>query len=139
MLLRLYDGTFVLPTGNVEDGRSPEEAAQSVLAGGPASVLPVQRQVAVDRVQMRRRQVVTHVVVTEPLTGTEVRALTYRDPRADVQVLPVTRALSVLPRKAQLRAILGLQAAAIGAMFHLQDGHIARVEDVRPHDALPYV
>ncbi|MEU3008025.1 hypothetical protein [Streptomyces sp. NPDC006863] len=137
LLLQLHDGSYVLPTSGVEDEQSPEEAAQGALTGLPSG-LPVQRRVVVDWVQMRRRQVFTHVVVTEPLTGTEVRALTYRDPRADVQVLPTRRALAVLPPRAQLRAALGLQAATIDATFHLADGRIARVEDARPHDVLSY-
>ncbi|MFC8727067.1 MULTISPECIES: NUDIX hydrolase [Streptomyces] len=134
LLLQLHDGSYVLPTANVEDGQSPEEAAQGALAGLVPG-LPVQRQVVVDRVQMRRRRVFSHVVVTEALTAPEVRALTFRDPRADVQVLPTTRALAVLPPGAQLRAVLGLQAASIGAVLHLNDGQIARVEDVRPRSA----
>ncbi|MFJ8774513.1 hypothetical protein [Streptomyces microflavus] len=134
LLLQLHDGSYVLPTSGVEDEQSPEEAAQGALTGLLPG-LPVQRRVVVDWVQMRRRQVFTHVVVTEPLTGPEVRALTYRDPRADVQVLPTARALAMLPPRAQLRAVLGLQAASIGAVLHLNDGQIARVEDVLPRSA----
>lgn len=137
VLPRFHDGTYVLPTGDVEDGQSPEAAGRAVLTGLAAS-LAVQRQVAVDEVQMRRRKVITHVVITEPLSVREACALAYRDPRADVQVLPRTRALSVLTHKAQLRAFLGLQAAAIGAMLYLLDGQIVRVEDIRPHHARPY-
>ncbi|MGW7090082.1 hypothetical protein ACWGH2_42235 [Streptomyces sp. NPDC054871] len=137
VLARFHDGTLVLPTGDVEDGQSPEAAGRAVLTGLAAS-LPVERQVAVDETQMRRRKVITHVVITEPLSAREACALVYRDPRADVHVLPRTRALSVLTHKAQLRAFLGLQAAAIGAMLYLRDGQITRVEDVRPHDPLPF-
>ncbi|MEU1149341.1 hypothetical protein ACFYO9_29260 [Streptomyces sp. NPDC005863] len=136
VLPRFQDGTFALPTGAVEKGQSPEDAGRAVLTG-LADELPVQRRVVVDEVQMRRRQVITYVVITEPLTSREACALVYRDPRADLLVLPKRHALSSLARKGKLRAFLGLQAAEIGAMLHLRDGQISRVEDVQPQDVPP--
>ncbi|MFE7660400.1 hypothetical protein [Streptomyces celluloflavus] len=126
----LPGGALVLPTGTVQEGQSPEEAAQAVLTGLPHG-LPVRRRVAVDQVQMRRRKITTHIVVTAPLTVREARALTYRDPRAGVQVLLTAQALAALPERAQMRALLGLQALAIGAMIYMRDGEIQRLESVQ--------
>ncbi|MFJ2441069.1 MULTISPECIES: hypothetical protein [unclassified Streptomyces] len=119
-----------MPTGTVEEGQSPEEAARAVLTG-LLDGLPVRRRVAVDQVQMRRRKVITHIVVTAPLTVREASALTYRDPRAAVKVLPTAQALAALPERARMRALLGLQALAIRAMVHMRDGEIQRLESVQ--------
>ncbi|MFD0509490.1 hypothetical protein ACFQ0Q_00355 [Streptomyces aureus] len=84
VLPRLMGG-LVLPTGTVEDGQSPEDAAQLVLSGMPGG-LPIQRRVAVDEEHTRRRKVISHLVVTAPLTVEEAQCLVYRDPRADTDV-----------------------------------------------------
>ncbi|MGW5731740.1 MULTISPECIES: hypothetical protein [Streptomyces] len=128
--------TLALPTGAVGHDQSPEEAAQAVLTGLPGG-LPVQRRVAVLQVQMRRRKVITHIVVTGPLTRAVAGTLTYRDPRAAVRILPTAQAVDILPERARTRALLSLQALAIGALVYVRDGEIQRLEDVRPHDALP--
>ncbi|QUI32626.1 hypothetical protein H9W91_18505 [Streptomyces alfalfae] len=122
-------GTLVLPTGTVEDGQSPEEAAQAVLTGLPDG-LPIRRRVAVSQVQMRRRKVITHLVVTAPLAVQEAHSLMYRDVRADVRVLPTEKAVAALPEKSRARVLLGLQALAIGAMVYVRDGEIQRIDSV---------
>jgi hypothetical protein len=122
-------GLLALPTGSVETGRSIEEAAQAVLTGLTEG-LPVRRRVVEDQVQMRRRKVITHMVATNPLTYEEATALTYRDPRADVRVLPTVQAVAALAERGRTRALLGLQALAIEAMVYLPDGEIQRLESV---------
>ncbi len=121
----------MLPAGAVEHDQSPEEAAQAVLTGLPDG-LPVRRRVAVDQVQMWRRKVITHIVVTAPLTRGQAETLTYRDPRAEVRVLPTVQAVAALPERAGARALLGLQALAIGALVYVRDGEIQRLESVPP-------
>lgn len=121
--------TLLLPTGTVEDGRSPEEAAQAVLTGLPNG-LPIRGRVAVSQVQMRRRKVITHLVVTAPLTVQEATCLAYRDVRAEVRVLPTVQAVAALPEKARARVLLGLHALAIGATVYVRDGEIQRIESV---------
>ncbi|AYN30647.1 hypothetical protein DUI70_0144 [Streptomyces albus] len=124
-------GALVLPTGTVKDGQSLEEAAQAVLTGLPGG-LPIRRRVAVSQVQMRRRRVITHIVVTAPLTAQEANSLSYRDARADARVLPTARAVAALPERARDRVLLGLQALAIGATVYVRDGEIQRMESVPP-------
>lgn len=120
---------LVLPTGAVEHDQSPEEAAQAVLTGLPGG-LPVRRRVAVEQVQLRRRKIITHLVVTAPLTRCVAEQLAYRDVRATVHVLPTVQAVAALPQRARARALLGLQALAIGAMVHIRDGEVQRLESV---------
>lgn len=122
-------GCLVLPTGTVEEGQTPEQAAQFVLPGAPNG-LPVLRRVAVDQVQTRRRTVITHIVVTSPLTHAGAAALTYRDPRAVLRVLPTAKTIADLPERARARALLGLQALAIGVMAYAEDGTVQRLESV---------
>ncbi|MEV7205272.1 MULTISPECIES: hypothetical protein [unclassified Streptomyces] len=110
----------LLPTGAVEEGQSPEEAAQAVLTGLPGG-LPIRRRVAVDQVQMRRRKVITHLVATESLTVQEANALAYRDARAQIRVFSTTQAIHALPERSRRRVLLGLQALAIGAMVDARD------------------
>lgn len=71
-------GDLVVPAGSVEDGETPEQAAQRVLFGAPRD-LRVLRRVAVDQVQMRRRKVITHIVAALPLTQDDVADLAYCD------------------------------------------------------------
>ncbi|MEU7228911.1 hypothetical protein [Streptomyces chrestomyceticus] len=123
------DDAVVLPTGPVEGGQTPEEAAQAVFAGLPDG-LPIGRRVAVDQVQMTRRKIISHIVVTAPLTMQEAGALTYRDPRTDVQVLPTGQAMAALPERARTRALLGFQAIAIGSIVYVQDGRTQRLESM---------
>lgn len=124
----LPGGTWTLPTGAVEDGQSPEEAASQAMLTGLPGGLPVQRRVAVDQVQLRRRKVITHLVVTAPLTTSEAHALTYRDPRAEVRVVRTAQALGALSERARFRALLGLQTFTIGATVYLRDGEVQRIE-----------
>ncbi|MFD8965089.1 hypothetical protein ACFV0C_08805 [Streptomyces sp. NPDC059568] len=126
-------GDLVLPVGNVEDHQTPEEAAQLVLPGAPNG-LPILRRVAVDQVQMRRRKVVTHIVVTSSLTQKDAMGLAYRDPRAILRVLHTTQAVAELPERARARALLGLQALAIGVMAYLEDGTVQRLESVATYE-----
>ncbi|MFJ5222336.1 hypothetical protein [Streptomyces sp. NPDC088400] len=123
----LPGGAWALPTGTVENGQSPEEAAQTVLTC-LSGELPVQRRVVVDQVQMRRRKIITHLVITAPLTTREAYALAYRDPRAQVRVVRTAQGLASLPEKARLRALLGLQTFAIGATVYLRNGEVQRLE-----------
>ncbi|QCN85909.1 hypothetical protein DDJ31_13640 [Streptomyces griseoviridis] len=130
VLPRMPGGALALPTGTVENGQSPEEAAQAVLTGLPKG-LPIRRRVAVSQVQMRRRKVITHLVVTAPLTVREANSLVYRDVRAEVRVLPTDHAVAALTEKARARVLIGLQALAIGAMVYVQDGEIQRIDSFR--------
>ncbi|MFB6839751.1 hypothetical protein [Streptomyces sp. NPDC056361] len=116
-------GTLAIPTGTVEDAQSPTDAARSVLTGLPGG-LPVQRHIAVEHVQMRRRQVTTHAVVTRSLLPEQVKRLTYRDPRAKVCIVPTTDAVAALTERGRARVLLGLQALAIGATAYVDDGRI---------------
>ncbi|MFJ2818528.1 hypothetical protein [Streptomyces sp. NPDC087294] len=127
VLPRLPGHPWTLPTGPVDDGQSPEEAAQAVLTGLPGG-LPVHRRVVVDQIQMRRRKIITHLVVTAPLTTHEANALTYRDPRAEVRTVRTARVLPCLPERARFRALLGLQTLATGATLYLRDGEVQRLE-----------
>ncbi|WP_432104086.1 hypothetical protein [Streptomyces sp. bgisy091] len=126
-LVRVPGGALVLPTGAFEQEQSSEEAAQAVFTG-----LPVRRRVAVEQVQMRRRTVITHLVVTDSLTRGVAEVLAYRDPRAEVHILPTVQAVAALPQRARSRALLGLQALAIGAMVYIRDGEVQRLESVPP-------
>jgi hypothetical protein len=126
----LLGSILVLPTGTVEHDQSPEEAAQAVLTGLPYG-LPLQRRVAVYQAQMRRRKVITHLVVTDPLTRGMAETLTHHDPRAKVRILPTVQAVAALPPHGRSRALLGLQALAIGAMVYVRDGEIQRLESVQ--------
>ncbi|AJE80520.1 hypothetical protein SLNWT_0144 [Streptomyces albus] len=75
---------------------------------------------------------ITHIVVTAPLTAQEANSLSYRDARADARVLPTARAVAALPERARDRVLLGLQALAIGATVYVRDGEIQRMESVPP-------
>lgn len=122
-------GTLVLPTGAIEHDQSPEEAARAVLTGLPEG-LPVRRTVAVEQVQMRRRKIITHLVVTDPLTRRVAEMLVYRDLRAEVHILPTVQAVAALPQRARARALISLQALAIGAMVYIRDGEVQWLEAV---------
>ncbi|MFF1917033.1 hypothetical protein ACFVYE_36890 [Streptomyces sp. NPDC058239] len=119
----------MLPVGPVGDGETPEQAAQHVLAGVPSG-LPILRRVVVDEVQMRRRKIITHILVTGPITCEDTAFLSYRDPRAVLRALPTVRAIAELPEDARARALIGLQALAIGAVAHLEAGTVQRLEPV---------
>ncbi|WP_326708012.1 hypothetical protein OG758_48595 [Streptomyces sp. NBC_01474] len=129
LVLPCLMGGLVLPTGAVEDGQSPQHAAQLVLSGMPGD-LPIQRRVAVDEEHTRRRKIISHLVVTAPLTVEEAQCLVYRDPRADTDVLRTTEAVSLLTEPARARALLGLQALAINAMVYNHNGAIEHLESV---------
>lgn len=122
-------GDYAIPVGFVNDGQDLEQAAQLTLTGLPGG-LSIQRRVALDQVQMRRRKVITHIVVTTPLTERDAARLTYHDPRADLRALPTARAVAELPPRAGERVLLGLQALAIGVMAYLEDGVVQRLEAV---------
>ncbi|MFE5688756.1 hypothetical protein [Streptomyces sp. NPDC056512] len=129
LVLPCLMGALVLPTGTVEDGQSPQEAAQLVLSGIPGG-LPIQRRVTVDEVHTRRRIVISHLVVTAPLSVEEAQCLVYRDPRADMSVLRTTEAVSLLTEPARARALLGLQALVVNAMVYNRNGAIEHLESV---------
>ncbi|MFF0754384.1 hypothetical protein [Streptomyces sp. NPDC004267] len=116
-------GILAIPTGAVEYTQSPEGAARTVLTGLPDG-LPVRRHVAVQSVQMRRRQVITHTVATSPLHPEQVSCLVYRDPRAEVCILPTADAVAALTDRGRARLLLGLQALAIGATAYVRDGRV---------------
>ncbi|MFC9616633.1 hypothetical protein [Streptomyces sp. NPDC056938] len=129
LVLPCLMGGLVLPTGAVEDGQSPQDAAQLVLSGMPGG-LPIQRRVAVDEVHTRRRKVISHLVVTALLAVEEAQYLAYRDPRADMSVLRTTEAVPLLTETARARTLLGLQALAINAMVYNRNGAIEHLEYV---------
>ncbi|MGW3521832.1 hypothetical protein [Streptomyces hydrogenans] len=116
-------GILSIPTGAVEDTQDVQDAARAVLTGLPHG-LPIQRRVAVQHVQTRRRQVITHTVVTRPLLPEEVPCLAYRDLRAEVCILPTTAAAVALTERGRARLLLGLQALAIGATAFVHNDRI---------------
>ncbi|MCX4826050.1 hypothetical protein OG883_40990 [Streptomyces sp. NBC_01142] len=122
-------GNLMLPVGAMDCERTPEEAAQHVFVGAPDGI-PVLRRVLRDSVQMRSRKVITHLVATAPLTQEAVAPLTYRDPRATLHALPTARVIAELPERARRRALLGLQALAIGQTAYLEDGVLQRSRPV---------
>lgn len=124
-------GALSLPTGAVEAEEAPEVAAQRALKGAHGPI-PVQRQVAVNRTQMRRRKVITHLVSMAPITPAEAQEVTYRDPRAVLHVLPTERAARSLPPRARALLLLGLQALAAGVKAYIEDDIIQRLEAVTP-------
>ncbi|MFC9624434.1 hypothetical protein ACFTXM_32145 [Streptomyces sp. NPDC056930] len=83
-----------------------------------------------DEVQMRRRKIITHILVTGPITREDTARLTYRDPRAVLRALPTVRAIADLPEDARARALIGFQALTIGAVAHLEAGTVQRLEPV---------
>ncbi|MFC6066998.1 hypothetical protein [Streptomyces ochraceiscleroticus] len=123
VIVDLLGGTM-LPTGAVYDGQAPEQAAQNVLHGVPGG-LPLVRRVALAWVQMRRRKVITHVLATEPMPRKDVEQLIYRDPRAEVRVLPTLQVIDKLTPKGRLRALVGLQALATGETAYIE-GDVVR-------------
>ncbi|GAA2340972.1 hypothetical protein SVIO_091140 [Streptomyces violaceusniger] len=131
LLVAELRGDLLVPWGPIQNGQAPEQAAQNVLLGTPSGV-PVFRRVAVDWVQMRRRQIFTHVVATKPLTRADTAPLTYRDGRADLCVLPTARATLALPAPARARVRAGLKALADGEMAYLEAGIVSRTESTRP-------
>ncbi|MFJ7242154.1 hypothetical protein ACIQWB_34185 [Streptomyces olivaceus] len=132
----IFGAAPLLPTGTVEEGQSPEEAAQAVLTGMPDG-LPIRCRVVVDHVQMRRRNVITHLVATESLTVQEANCLTYRDARAKVRVLSTAQAIPALPDRSRGRLLLALQALAIGATADAGDSQIQRLDAVRRSTPAP--
>ncbi|MFC9620090.1 hypothetical protein ACFTXM_08860 [Streptomyces sp. NPDC056930] len=122
-------GGLVLPVGPVEDGETTEQAAQQVLVDAPSG-LPILRRVAVDEVQMRRRKIITHILATGPITREDTIFLSYRDPRVVLRALPTVRAIADLPEDSRARALISLQALAIGAVAHLRSGTVQRLEPV---------
>ncbi|WP_406360621.1 hypothetical protein OH782_42215 (plasmid) [Streptomyces sp. NBC_01544] len=114
-------GDLLLPIGSVEDGHTPEQAAEHVLLGAPGG-LSIFRQVAVDRVQTRRRQVITHIVATRCLTHEEAECLTYRDVRTTLCALPITQVIAELPERSRVRTLLGLRALAADETIYLEAG-----------------
>ncbi|GGR34926.1 hypothetical protein GCM10010251_58950 [Streptomyces aurantiogriseus] len=113
-------GMLMLPVGDVRIGHPLEEAAQQVLASREG--LPLLRRVAVDRVQTRRRKVITHVLASAPMTRAAVDGLAYRDPRADVRVMSTLQFIDEVWPKARLRILVGLQALATGETVCIENG-----------------
>ncbi|MGW4345255.1 hypothetical protein ACWEL8_09280 [Streptomyces sp. NPDC004690] len=112
---------IMLPTGTVSDGQTPEQAARDPLLGAPDGLPAVQR-VACVRKQLRRRKVITYMLATKPMTRETVAQCTYRDPRAELRVLPTIRVLGELPPTGRLRVLTSLQALAIGETAHIEEG-----------------
>ncbi|MFG2964906.1 MULTISPECIES: hypothetical protein [unclassified Streptomyces] len=109
-------GLLMLPVGNMRDGQTAEEAAQRVLRSHDG--LPQLRRIAIDQTQMRRRKVTTHILAYAPTTRAAVESLTFRDPRADVRVIPTLHFIEQAGPKSRLRVRIGLQAlAAAGTAF----------------------
>ncbi|GAA5061183.1 hypothetical protein [Streptomyces similanensis] len=131
-------GLIMLPTGTVSDGQTPEQAARDVLLGAPDG-LPALQRVACARKQLRRRKIITHVLATKPMTREAVAQLVYRDPRADLRVLPTMRVLGELTPAGQLRVLTSLQALAIGETAHIEDGKVCAtaLSDPRAPRSLP--
>lgn len=77
---------------------------------------------------MRRRKIITHIMVTGPITREDTAFLSYRDPRAVLRALSTVRAIADLPEDARARALIGLQVLAIGAVAHLESGTVRRLE-----------
>ncbi|MFE7543830.1 hypothetical protein [Streptomyces platensis] len=87
-----------------------------------SSALLILRRVALAWQQTRRRKVITHVLATAPLTRAAVGYLAYRDPRANVRVLPTMRVLKDLNEVGRLRALVALQALATGETAYIEGG-----------------
>lgn len=115
-------GMLMLPVGDVRVGQSPEEAAQRVLASREG--LPILRRVVVDRVQTRRRKVITHVLASALMTSAAVDGLAYRDPRANVRVMPTYQFIGEVRPEARLRILVALQALATGTTACIEGGAV---------------
>ncbi|MEV2234951.1 hypothetical protein AB0H69_41200 [Streptomyces phaeochromogenes] len=118
-------GVILMPTGTVHAGQTPEQAVQDVLRGAPDG-LPLLRRVALSCVQMRRRKVITHVLATESMPREGVGRLSYRDPRADVRVLPTMRVVDSLTAGGRQRVLVALQALATGETAYIEGGVVRR-------------
>ncbi|MFI9255146.1 hypothetical protein [Streptomyces sp. NPDC053069] len=103
----------MLPIGGVYDAQSLEEAPHRVLSG-PADGIHLLRCVTVDRVQTRRRKVISHVLAAAPTTADAVEELVGRDARATVRVRPALQLLDQVRPTARTRVLVGRQALAIG-------------------------
>ncbi|MFF4456792.1 hypothetical protein [Streptomyces goshikiensis] len=99
---------LVLPVGSVDDNQPAPDIA-SILTGVRVYTLLVE-----DTTQMRRRKVTTRVLATLPVQRDEVPALTYRDPRAVLRILPADEVLARMPELARPRLALALQSLATG-------------------------
>ncbi|MGP4009935.1 hypothetical protein [Streptomyces sp. 4N124] len=124
-------GSIVLPVDTVHTGERPWQAAQHVLRGARHGI-PVLRHVVLDQKQMRRRKVITHVLATASMSRSDVAALTYRDPRGELRVLPTDLVINRLPTLARPRVLFALQALAIDETVYLEDGV---VQDSPPAEA----
>ncbi|MFE0797171.1 hypothetical protein ACFW4O_19190 [Streptomyces mutabilis] len=114
------EGMIMLPAGTVDDGQTPEHAAQAVLPG-PRSRLLNLRHVAVHEVQARRRKVITHILAAATAMAYDtVTALQYRDPRAVLRAIPTLQFLDQAPPPTRARTIAALQALATGTTTHLR-------------------
>lgn len=104
-------GDFVLPGAPITGRQVPVEAARRALFG---SVAPVFVPVAIDHVQMRRRQVTVHLLASLPIPRIEAAELAPGDRRATPRILPVKDALALLPSRARTRATAGLATLHAG-------------------------
>lgn len=137
LLLAELRSDLLVPCGPAHNGQAPEQAAQNVLLGAQSG-LPVLRRVAVDRAQMRRRQILTYVVATKPLTHADAACLTYRDGRADLLVLPTVQATLAVPTLARARVLAGLKALAEEEAAYLEAGIVIRTESARDASTLSH-
>ncbi|MEU3978869.1 hypothetical protein AB0F77_01970 [Streptomyces sp. NPDC026672] len=115
-------GMLMLPVGSMHDGQTSEEAGHRVLTD-PSGRLRILRRVAIDRVQTRRRKVITHVMATTPITHGAAVGLVYRDPRATVRVIPTLQLLDRWPT-GRARLLISLQALATGETACIESGAV---------------
>ncbi|MFD4133578.1 hypothetical protein [Streptomyces goshikiensis] len=109
-------GVLVLPVGSVDDNQPAPDIA-GILTGVRVYTLLVE-----DTTQMRRRKVTTRVLATLPVQRDEVPALTYRDPRAVLRILPADEVLARMPELARPRLALALQSLATGDPTYIFNG-----------------
>lgn len=109
-------GDFVLPGAPITGQQVPVEAARRALFG---TAVPVFVPVAIDHVQMRRRQVTVHLLASLPIPRNEAAELTPRNRRASPRILPLKDALALLPSRARARATACLAALHAGRTIPL--------------------
>ncbi|WP_163015588.1 hypothetical protein [Streptomyces sp. Tu 4128] len=135
-------GMLMLPTGGLHEGQTLHEAARRVLTD-PSGELQLLRRVTVDRVQTRRRKVITHVMAAAPLTHEAVPGLVYRDPRATIRVIPTMQFLDQTCPEGKRRLLISLQALATGEAAAMDGGVVRaaapgpRALDARVAQGLP--
>jgi hypothetical protein len=64
------------------------------------------------------------VLASAPLTRAAVDALAYRDPRANVHVMPTLEFIGQVWSHARLRILVSLQALATGSTARIENGTV---------------